>query len=103
MAEWQQAMSSREFAEWWAYYQLDPFGPERADLRNAALMALIAEMFRDPKKRGNPFTPEDFMPSFDGEERAPRNGGVERPGPEELYQRIRSWAAVAGGKRGVSE
>jgi len=91
-------MSSREFAEWWAYYQLDPFGPERADLRNAALMALIAEMFRDPKKRGKPFEPEDFMPSFDtfqeGEEPSWKGRG-----PEELYQKLRAWAVAAGGRR----
>lgn len=44
-----------------AYYRLEPFGEERADLRNAMLMALISNAF------GNDSTVSDFMPRFDGE------------------------------------
>ncbi|MCL5995491.1 MAG: DUF4035 domain-containing protein [Chloroflexi bacterium] len=60
-------MSSREFSEWMAYYNLEPFGEERADLRMAMLASLIANVNRDPRKHSKPFEPKDFMPKF-GEE-----------------------------------
>ena len=62
-------MSGREFSEWIAYAQLEPFGEERADLRMGILAALQANMNRDPKKTTKDYTPEDFMPKFDREER----------------------------------
>lgn len=43
-----------------AYYRLEPFGEERADLRNAMLMALVSNAF------GNESTVSEFMPQFDG-------------------------------------
>ena len=55
-------MSSREFTEWLAYARLEPFGPEADDQRMAQLMALIANVSQDPKRRKVPFTPDDFMP-----------------------------------------
>jgi hypothetical protein len=45
-----------------AFYQLEPFGDEAEDWRMAQLLALIANVNRDPKKRRRPFTPEEFMP-----------------------------------------
>lgn len=58
-------MSSAEFAEWMAYYTLEPFGEERADLRMAVLASLIANANRDPKRRKRAYAPKDFMPQFD--------------------------------------
>lgn len=43
-----------------AYYRLEPFGEERADLRNAMLMALVSNAF------GNEAEVSDYMPQFDG-------------------------------------
>lgn len=60
-----QSLSGREFMEWMAYAEIEPFGEERADLRMAILAALIANVHRDPEKT-KPFGPEDFMPRFDG-------------------------------------
>lgn len=60
-------MSSREFAEWLAYYNLEPFGEVRADLRMATLAALIANANRDARKRKEPYTPRDFMLTFEDE------------------------------------
>lgn len=60
-------LSSRQISEWMAYYTLDPFGEERADLRMGMLMALIANVNRDPQKRKEAYTAEEFMPKF-GEE-----------------------------------
>jgi len=64
-------MSSYEFSEWMAYYNLEPFGEERADLRMAMLASLIANVNRDKKRRPNPFLPKDFMPKFEHEEQTP--------------------------------
>jgi len=46
------------------YYQLEPFGEERADLRAGIIAATIANTARDPKKRRKPFGPDEFMPQF---------------------------------------
>ena len=64
-------LSSRQISEWMAYYALDPFGEERADLRAAMVMALLANINRDPERRKEPYTPEEFMPRFDGPSREP--------------------------------
>lgn len=55
-------MSSREFSEWMAFAELEPFGEERADLRSAIVAAVFANANRDRKKRPRPFAPADFMP-----------------------------------------
>ena len=48
--------------EWQAYYEIEPFGEERADFRVAQLCALTinASPFRD--KRAKLARPMDFMP-----------------------------------------
>jgi hypothetical protein len=58
-------LPSRLLTEWMAYYGLEPFGEERADLRSAIVASLVANANRDPAKRREPFTPQDFMPKFD--------------------------------------
>jgi hypothetical protein len=55
-------MSLRELGQWWALWQIDPWGEERADLRNAITSYVIAEANRNPKKRAAAFSPRDFMP-----------------------------------------
>lgn len=64
-------MSALEFSEWLAYYQLEPFGDERADLRMAILASLIANANRDKKKRKKAFDPKDFIPQFGKEAQTP--------------------------------
>lgn len=76
MAEWQAVMSSAEFAEWVAYAKVNPFGLDRADLRAGIVASVIAEVYRDSKKRAEPYTPGDFMPVFDGGQE------VESPPPD---------------------
>ena len=53
---------SREFAEWQAYYELEPWGEERADLRAGIVASTIANVNRG---KGKSFKPGDFMPEFD--------------------------------------
>lgn len=55
-------MSSRELTEWMAYAQIEPFGEERGDIRQAITSSLIANANRDPKKQSKAYEPEDFMP-----------------------------------------
>ena len=58
--EAQEGMTSREFAEWAAYYDLEPFGERRADLRAGRICATFANVMG-----GGKATPADFMPSFE--------------------------------------
>jgi len=55
-------ISARELTEWMVYYQLEPFGEERADLRAGIIGSTIANVNRG--KGGKVFTPQDFMPKF---------------------------------------
>lgn len=64
IAELQARVSSREFAEYWALYQLDPWGPERDDLRAGIVASTVANVNRDRRKRPRPYTPQEFMPKL---------------------------------------
>ena len=62
-------MSAREFGEWMAFYALEPFGDNRADLRIGILAALTANIARDEKRRSEPYEVDDFIPKFDKAEK----------------------------------
>ena len=49
--------------EWMAYFEIEPFGEERADVRNAITCMTIASA-GGMKKSGGKFTLKDFMPEF---------------------------------------
>lgn len=55
----QTEIDSAEFAEWQAFYLLEPFGGEVADRRHGAAMALQANAQRG--KDTEPYEVEDFM------------------------------------------
>lgn len=76
-------VSSYELTEWMVYYQLEPFGPERGDLNAGIVAATVANANRDPKKRKEPYRPQDFMPEFKGIEA----GEPEAPSPTRLTQK----------------
>lgn len=65
MAEWQRAMSSREFAEWMAFYRIQPFGEWRRDLRMAMLAAQITNVMTRTKDSDPVTDPKVFMPDFE--------------------------------------
>lgn len=73
-----------------AYARLEPFGSEADDHRLAQLLALIANVNRDPKRRKTPWAPEDFLPN-----RVPRRSGEAR----DLRPRIDAAMAAFGGVR----
>lgn len=68
MAELQERMSSREFTEWMAFYQVEPFGRQAEDLGVGIISATIANANKG--KRGKTYTAQDFMPQY-GQKRHP--------------------------------
>lgn len=58
-------IDSRLFAEYMAYYRIEPWGEERGDLRSAQIAQTIANANRDPKVQPQPFTLDDFLLRFD--------------------------------------
>lgn len=44
-----------------AFYELEPFGDEVADLRHGTAAALLANMNRNAETRPAPFMPHDFI------------------------------------------
>jgi hypothetical protein len=60
VAELENRLSFRELIEWAAYYRIEPWGEERADLRSGVVAATVANANRGKKQK--PFTPTDFMP-----------------------------------------
>lgn len=55
-------LSLREIGTWAALWRIDPWGEERADFRQAITTYVLAEVNRNPKKKGTPYKPLDFMP-----------------------------------------
>ena len=62
-------VSSRELSEWAAYYRLEPWGEERADLRIGVLDSILANLFR--KKGSREYKAQDFMLNFGKQDEAP--------------------------------
>lgn len=54
-------LDAREFLQWLAYHQIDPWDEERADWRAGMVAAVIANTNGGRGK----FRPSDFMPKFD--------------------------------------
>jgi hypothetical protein len=61
-------VSSREFAEWQAFFKTQPFGHERFDLGFAVVAATVANSA--PREKPSHFTVEDFLLFFSEEARA---------------------------------
>lgn len=47
--------------EWMEYYNVEPFGEYRSELRHGQSMAMTANINRDSKNRPEPFAAVDFM------------------------------------------
>lgn len=54
-------MSSREFGEWIAYYELEPWGDEYEAAERAQIAWILANAFRDGKKQKEPYGFGRFM------------------------------------------
>ena len=74
-------MTMRELAEWLAYYDSNPFGPERGDLQAGIITSMVANV--NSKKK---YTASDFMPNFKKEK--PQT-------MEEMKQVVEQWKGIA--------
>ena len=61
VAELGERMSSAELSEWMAYDLIDPFGEERADLRQALTTSAIHNSVQAQTKKPKWTHPRDFM------------------------------------------
>jgi hypothetical protein len=59
-------LNAKQMAEWEAYFQLEPLGEDRADLRMARTCALLANINR--KKNARLFAEKEFLFNFEPEE-----------------------------------
>lgn len=58
-------MSAHEFAEYRAYFSIEPHSETRADIRNAQLCATVANCTPFRKKGAKPVEVSDFLKAFD--------------------------------------
>jgi hypothetical protein len=79
-------MSSAEFAEWMAYYQIEPFGQERDNWHAATLATLIAG---SAGAKGEATKIESYML---------RPRPQRRQSPQSIYQAFRAWAVAQGAR-----
>ena len=83
VAELRQQMSSAEFTDWCAYYQLEPWGYDAENWR----MGMVCSTVANAAGRKKPLKPSDFLP------RSPLR---QRQSPEQM----RNALAAVGEERG---
>ncbi|QDU62173.1 hypothetical protein Pan216_30400 [Planctomycetes bacterium Pan216] len=54
------SLDSAELTEWTAYWNLEPWGEEKADYRTGLLASVMCNLWKS--KKGKTYKPEDFMP-----------------------------------------
>lgn len=64
VSELLERLTAYELQEWMAYFQSDPFGEQRADLRMGILASTVANKPVFGMKRAKRFQPKDFIPEF---------------------------------------
>jgi len=91
LQELRAVLSYAEFQEWCLYYQIEPWGDERADLRAGIVASTIANYAGRQRADGaDPALPVDYMPYV---ERAP----ADTPAPEQQLtdDELAAWADAA--------
>lgn len=86
VAELGRRVSSAEFTDWLAYAEVEPFGPVREDERAGVVASVIANVYRDRKRKPEPFVPGDFFASA-------------APDPVDLGTKILTALGSAAGRR----
>ena len=72
LQELRAALSYAEFQEWCLYYQIEPWGEDRADLRAGIVASTVANYAGRTRAEGaEPVRPADFMPYLDRESPEP--------------------------------
>ena len=85
------ALSYAEFQEWCLYYQIEPWGEDRSDLRAGIVASTIANYAgKERATDAPPALPADFMPYLDRPEPAEPAG--DRPLTDE---ELAAWADAA--------
>lgn len=85
-------MTSPQLMEWIAYYTIEPFGEDRADIRAAITDITIAAAAANRKKGAKLPKIEDFIPKFEAEEKSQT--------VDEMIQIAAAFTIAAGGKVG---
>jgi hypothetical protein len=92
-------VSSRELAEWMAFFELEPWGTEVEDWRAGLIASTVANANRDQKRRRRPYEPQDFMPRRDVRPKETEEQPVEdQIAIVEMWARILSAANQEGGR-----
>ena len=92
-------VSSRELAEWMAFFELEPWGTEVEDWRAGLIASTVANANRDQKRRRRPYEPQDFMPRRDIQPKGMDEQSVEdQIAIVEMWARILSAANQEGGR-----
>lgn len=94
----QAAVDSLEFTEWLAYFRLVDGTPtpadRRADWRHAEQMTLLANAYRNPKRRPAPFSHAEFLPA----PAAPAAADADAPSDDAVRDAVRQMNAAFGGR-----
>jgi hypothetical protein len=92
----QAEIGSAEFSEWMAYAELEPFGPIREDERAGVVAAVTANVYRDAKRRREPFEAVDFFPRhpIDAAHAAEAQESQARLESDALKSKLMAWAAA---------
>lgn len=86
-------VDAEEFAWWIAYYEIQPWGNDREDLRAGMIGAVMANAWRG--KRGKRIGPEDLFPNLKPPAAIAK---ANRPTPEQLAAKLRWITWAMGGK-----
>jgi len=90
--ELRSTLSYAEFCEWCLYYQIEPWGEDRADLRAGIVASTIANYAGKLRAEGaDPALPADFMPYLERAETA-ADPSDDRPFTDE---ELAAWADAA--------
>lgn len=98
VAELGERMSSHEFSEWMAFYDIEPFGDEWR--QSGQIVSAIANSNR--KKGARPFKIEDFMPIAPEQPKAVEPDDADdtaeavRPDPVDLMSKFRGATGFKG-------
>jgi len=82
------SISAEQFKEWQIFEQLEPFESEKNAYRFALLTRILANVYRDPKKRSEPWSLDDCMYKFGDDP-------VENPAPVSRQKDWRLMKSIA--------
>lgn len=83
-------LTAAQIAEWEAFYELEPFGPLRDDLRAGLTAAAIANRIPRFSQGGKALRPEDLFPTL--------RSGTRQQSREQLQRAMAGIAVAFGGQ-----